>query len=349
MKSQIIRSIPTPLCICCQSRGTYLYRNLKDRLFDVAGEWHFKKCNNKQCGLIWQDPMPIEKDLHLAYKTYYTHQDTKLTKPNVIKKLLRNFFAHIKQGYLANKYGYLKNETCLFVKLIGFFLYIDPGRRSWVDSEVFYLPVKKDGKLLEIGFGSGEMLNNMQLKGWSVQGIDFDPNAVKNAKSKGLNVSLGSLTEQSYRDNSFDAIVMSHVLEHVHQPVEFIKECLRLLKSDGRLISITPNSESLAHLIFKENWRGLEPPRHINLLNSKNALKLLKQSGFSKIKVDTNIRGANGVMIASRYLKNENAYKMDFFVPLKLRLLGVLFQYTEWFLMKFHKSLGEELLIIAKK
>lgn len=349
MTNQTIRTKPAPLCTCCQSKGTYIYRNLKDRLFGVSGEWHLKKCNNKQCGLVWQDPMPIDEDLHLAYQTYYTHKDVEIVKPRAIKKLFRSFFLIIKQGYLANKFGYRQAQTNFIVRLLGNLLYLDPGRRSWVDSEVYYLPSKSNGKLLEIGFGSGEMLKGLQMKGWDVTGIDFDSNAVINAKKKGLNVHHGSLADQKYESGTFDAIVMSHVLEHVYKPSDLIKECYRLLKTNGVLVSITPNSKSLLHTLYKENWRGLEPPRHISLFNVQSALALFKQSGFTNSNVKTTIRGANGVFIASRYLKRENTYVMGAPVPLRFRLLGAVFQSTEWFLLKFNKSIGEELLIIAKK
>lgn len=350
MTNNLIRTKPEPLCKCCQSEGTYLYRNLKDRLFGVQGEWHLKKCNNINCGLIWQDPMPIEEDLGLAYQSYYTHQDSNTNiKRNCIKTFLRNIFLNAKQGYLATKYGYAEKQTSLKNKLVGYFLYLDPSRRAWVDSEVFYLNEKLNGELLEIGFGSGEMLKHMQQKGWVVQGIDFDPNAVSNALSKGLNVRLGSLIEQHYADNTFDAIVMSHVIEHIADPNQFVQECYRILKKGGMLVSITPNTASLGHKIYKENWRGLEPPRHLKLFNRQSINSVLELAGFNMIKITSTIRGSKGIMIASSALKHHDHYQLGSIASLKLRILGAAFQTLEWFLIKFKRNLGEELLVVATK
>jgi 2-polyprenyl-3-methyl-5-hydroxy-6-metoxy-1,4-benzoquinol methylase len=350
MTNNLIRTKPEPLCKCCQSEGTYLYRNLKDKLFGVNGEWHLKKCNNINCGLIWQDPMPIEEDLGLAYQSYYTHQDSNINiKRNCIKTFLRNIYLYVKQGYFATNYGYAKKQRSLINKLFGHFLFLFPGRRASVDFEIFYLPEQNGGKLLEIGFGSGEMLQGMQRKGWVVEGIDFDPNAVKNARSKGLNVRLGSLTEQRYADNTFDAIVMSHVLEHVHDPVQLLKECHRLLRNGGKLISITPNTHSFGHKLFKENWRGLEPPRHLNLFSNKSASKLLRLAYFNTIEITSTIRGADGMLIASAAIKNKGLYRMGVPANLSLRLWGFAMQLIEHFYLKFNRNIGEDLVIKVTK
>lgn len=348
MTNNLIRTKPEPICKCCQSEGTYIYRNLKDRLFGVKGEWHLKKCNNINCGLIWQDPMPIEEDLGLAYIKYYTHyDDNRKIKYNPIRFFLNNVYLNAKQGYWAVKYGYAEKSTSLIKKLLGYLLFL--GRRTSVDFEVFYLPAQNNGKLLEIGFGSGEMLQGMQQRGWVVEGIDFDPNAVSNALRKGLNVRLGSLSEQNYADNTFDAIVMSHVLEHVYDPINLLKECHRILKKGGKLISVTPNMNSFGHKVYKHNYLHLDQPRHLNLFNNLCIKSILKITGFNMTNVTTTIMGANGIMIASSTLRHQDNYKMGSVVSLRFRFLGIAFQFLEWFLMKFNKNLGEELLVIAVK
>jgi 2-polyprenyl-3-methyl-5-hydroxy-6-metoxy-1,4-benzoquinol methylase len=350
MTNNLIRTKPEPLCKCCQSEGTYLYRNLKDRLFGVQGEWHLKKCNNINCGLIWQDPMPIEEDLGLAYQSYYTHQDNNASiKRNCVKTFLRNIYLNAKQGYLATKYGYAEKQTSLKNKLLGYFLYLYPGRRANIDFEVFYLPVQNNGRLLEVGFGSGEMLQGMQQKGWIAEGIDFDPNAVSNALSKGLNVRLGSLAEQHYADNTFDAIVMSHVLEHVHDPLQLLKECHRVLKRGGKLISITPNTLSFGHRVYKQNYLHLDPPRHLNLFNNQSANKLLTLACFNTFKITTTIRDVSGTLIASSVIKNRGLYCMGEPADLSSRLWGFAMQFIEYFYIKFNRNIGEDLVIKATK
>lgn len=350
MTKNHIRTKPEPLCKCCHSEGTYLYKELKDRLFGVEGEWHLKKCNNTQCGLIWQDPMPIEEDIGLAYQTYYTHQDNAPTnKANFVKRVLKTIYSKAKRGYLFKKYKYHADAVNSIDILLGYLLYLYPGRRAVVDFEVFYLPAKPNGKLLEIGCGSGVMLKTMKDLGWSIEGIDFDPNAVNNASKKGLNVKLGGLIEQNYPDKSYDAIVMSHLIEHVPDPINMIIECFRIMKDGSVLVLITPNSNSFGHKVFQENWRGLEPPRHLNIFDANSIVNLLKFAKFSRLAIITTIRDANGMIIASDALKNNGSYRMGEQVTLTKRLWGVLMQMLEWTWLKFNKHIGEEIVVKAIK
>ncbi|MHB8938523.1 MAG: class I SAM-dependent methyltransferase [Thiobacillus sp.] len=344
-----IRARPRPDCYLCGSKGQPLYHGLEDRLFGVPGKWNLAQCPNSDCGLIWQNPMPVEEDIGKAYRSYYTHQDAATQKTS----LLRRLYQRAKQGYLAQKYGYYANDTSWLDRLMGLAFYCHPGRRADTDFEVFYLDAMKGGRLLEVGCGSGTMLKAMSERGWHAEGVDFDPNAVKNARLKGLAVHLGSLSDQGFPSNAFDAIVMSHVIEHVPDPYALLVECKRILKPGAILISVTPNTNSLGHRVFKINWRGLEPPRHLHLFNSRSSLKLAHNIGFKEAEVRTTIRDANGLMIASQSLYKRSLYQVVSYQmgspKLWTRLWGRAMQFFEWFSLKFNRTIGEELVLIAKK
>jgi len=346
--SEAIRTKAVPKCACCHSEGTYLYQNLKDRLFGVNGLWHLKKCNNSKCGLIWQDPVPIEEDLYLLYQNYFTHQDSH-EEIKSSRSIFEDIIQSIKQGYLANNYGYSHAQTSLLKKTLGYLMYLFPTRRAWVDSEVFYLPSVQNGKLLEIGCGAGNALKVMKSNGWDVTGLDFDQKAVNNCKEKGMNVFLGSLMDKRFDDNTFDAIVMSHVLEHVPDPKHLVNEIYRVLKTDGVFISITPNTKSLTHLIYKKNYLNLDPPRHLNLFNIDSSFLLLKDIGFKKVDIKATIRGFSGAFIASNHLKNNEIDHLSGKTSFWHKVFGKIGQLILCFLIKFDKNLGEEILIKAVK
>lgn len=78
-------------------------------------------------------------------------------------------------------------------------------------------------------------------------------------------VDLGDLLDIGLEAASFDVIVMNHVIEHVYDPVATLVECRRLLAPEGKIIIITPNLKSYGHEIYGEDWRALEPPRHLHL------------------------------------------------------------------------------------
>jgi len=337
----MIRTHSCPTCRICGSTGSYLYENLTDRLFGAPGEWNLRKCDNPGCGLLWLDPMPATEDIGKLYATYYTHEVRE--GRSLAKRLYRSAI----DGYLRRRYGY---ETSIpptgFDWLLGALLYLHPGARAEADARVMSLPAKPGGRLLEVGFGSGQTLRRMQSLGWDVQGVEFDPVAVNNALASGLDVHLGDVASQNFTEASFDAVVSSHVIEHLPDPERFLNECRRLLKPGGALVVYTPNSRSFGHYLFGRNWRGLEPPRHLHIFNSDNLPGMIRRTGYSDISCRTTVRGGN-VLMASRYLsRNPQNHTPPSGTN---RLLEEAAHYLSWAACKVNNKLGEELLLIARK
>ncbi len=340
-----IRTERRPNCYLCNAEGGVLYENLTDRLFGAPGEWTLKKCPNPECGLIWLDPMPVEEDIWKAYRTYYTHRSSLQAESSRLKKL----YQYVKQGYWADKYGYRNNAIPRWKKLAGSLIYLEPGRRASLDFSVMYLPYLPNGKLLEIGCGSGDMLKTMQDLGWETEGVDFDPKAVEQARSKGLTVQLGTLEQQSYPDDSFDAVTMSHLIEHVHKPLEVLRECQRILKPGGKLIIVTPNTEAYGHKRFSRFWLHLDPPRHLYIFTETSLESLTEKAKFSRVTVSTIIRDADNTLVASQIIKQEGKYTFGNPQPVPLKLWAKGLQIFEWLLLRFRPHMGEELALIAEK
>jgi 2-polyprenyl-3-methyl-5-hydroxy-6-metoxy-1,4-benzoquinol methylase len=326
-----IKTIEKSNCIACGSKGELLYEKIEDRFFHISGQWNFFKCKNQNCNLIWLNPVPVKEDIHIAYIDYYTHSNNAGAD-----SIIRKFYKKIQSDYLSAKYGYDNGEKKSFLKNI---LYLDPDRHEQTKYEVMYLENIK-GRLLDIGCGNGEFLSFMKNYGWDTIGIDFDTKAVEVAKAKKLNVKLGSLKEQNFTNDYFDAITVAHVLEHVYNPTELLAECYKLLKTNGKVIVATPNSQSLGHKFFKENWRGLEPPRHIHVFSPKSLFSVIQNSGFKKFKLFTIGRISRSIFMSSRGLNQKNNFS-----KFKARLFSTL----EWGLIKIKIKCGEEIIIIAEK
>ncbi len=334
-------------CPLCGSKGELLYHDLRDYLFNAPGKWNLLKCSNPECGLIWLDPMPMEEEINKFYEGYYTHEFYGAT--NMPNTWLRRIHRLVKNGYLALKYGYENKSTSILVKLFGLLAYLYPGWRALLDFRVMYLPAQLRGRLLDVGCGSGWFLKNMKDLGWYVEGVDFDPIAVENAKKIGLTVHFGSLKNQQYPSNYFDAITMSHLIEHVYNPVQLLRECYRILKPGGSIVMVTPNGESWEHSIFKDNWRGLEPPRHLHIFTVQSLRCLVEKAGFVKIKTSTTVRDANGIFISSKLLQCREKCAPSGFQLQSIRILGRFMQLLEWILLSVKPNVGEEILLIAKK
>ena len=150
-----------------------------------------------------------------------------------------------------------------------------------------FLAAQPGGKLLDVGCGSGERLEKMRRLGWTVSGIDFDAEAVRVARDRGLDVSCGTIPGTWFPTEAFDAVTMNHVIEHVPHPIELLEECNRILKPGGKVVLTTPNSSCWGHKLFEEHWRGLEPPRHLHVFCPSSIEQTLRRAGFGVVLVRT--------------------------------------------------------------
>ncbi len=337
-----IAAVPCPDCPVCGEPGKALYEGLQDRLFSAPGEWSLSRCGNHDCGLIWLDPMPEPRDIGKAYLDYYTHG---IGDPR--KSGLQRWIDGVVEGYLHHRYGY----DCPGSSAANFFwwlLYGLPGKRIDADFSVFWQSSKPGGRLLEVGCGSGAMLAQLKRRGWRVHGLDLDPSAVDAAKSRGLRVDLGHLSEQAYPHASFDVVVMSHVIEHVHDPRALLAEVRRVLAEGGQLVLLTPNNQSLWHRCFKASWMSLDPPRHLHIFNVATMQRLIREVGYQQSTVSTIIRDANGGFLGSCHIRQSGRHDMSQIPPFGARLLGRVMQWVEWGLHVLKPHCGEDLLVIAR-
>ncbi len=73
---------------------------------------------------------------------------------------------------------------------------------------------------------------------------------------------------------------LTHVIEHVHDPVDLLRECGRVLRPGGRMMVETPNAESSGHRLFGIAWHGLDAPRHLYLFSPTSLLVCAQKAGL---------------------------------------------------------------------
>ena len=315
----LVETNPRPNCPVCHAEGTPLYKKLKDRLFNTEGEWNMKKCS--ACKTVWLDPTPRPEEIYKLYLTYSTHYSS----GNEFVAKDRTFLNNVRQALLSHEYGYPYDGN----PLIRYIAYIHPGWKDTQAANIFYTPHTIDGLLLDVGCGNGSSMQMMEKKGWRVTGTDFDVEAVKEAKSKGLNVKLGELSSIAFPTGSFDAVMMNHVIEHVPDPLSLLKECRRILKKGGTLVMITPNAASRGHSFFKRDWRALETPQHLQVFSIDSLGELTRKAGFEDVEAFSSTQGAYYILESSYNLKRHNcAHREE-----NNTLLRKLWKHFTWFIL----------------
>ena len=253
---------------------------VRDRVYGVGGDWDLFRCGNAACAAAYLDARLTGEQLGSFYATYSTHSDPVLT----VSGAKRGFRQAI-EWFLHRNLGYRRPDASTATSVLARFFRLIPLLRHMASLRVFWLPYVANGKLVEIGFGNAQTLLQMHDLGWDVEGIEFDTVCVDKARALGLRVGEGDFLAQNYADGSLDAVVGSHVIEHVPDPGELIAAIHDKLAPGGRMVLITPNGKSLGCRLMGADWRGLETPRHLTIQTSGSLIRHAERAGFRTVKL----------------------------------------------------------------
>lgn len=138
-------------------------------------------------------------------------------------------------------------------------------------------------RVCDLGCGNGNLLTQLSRLGHQVIGVEPDPNAGEIARGKGHRALPGTAEElpEEIRNDRFDGIVMSHVLEHCLDPKLAVSNAVGLLAEGGLLIIETPNNEAKGLEQSGVLWPWLDAPRHLNFFTRKSLQSLCEAAGLS--------------------------------------------------------------------
>ncbi|HEX4599345.1 MAG TPA: class I SAM-dependent methyltransferase [Burkholderiaceae bacterium] len=256
------------------------------------GRWDMVQCRAGDCGLLWLNPRPVAEQLPRLYENYFTHEaEQPGPRSDGLRVHVRRAIQRSLLGYPA-RLGAAARALAAVVQLV-------PWYRTSALRELFWLPFSSRGRLLDIGCGNGAPMQRFIAAGWTATGIDFDAAAVAVARSAGLDARFGPLKEHAFPDAQFDVILMGHVIEHLADPAEELKECRRILKPSGCLVIATPNALSLGHRLAGRHWPGLDVPRHLQVFTPKSLTRMVAMAGFAPLEVRTHAGIAANWLMAS--------------------------------------------------
>lgn len=137
---------------------------------------------------------------------------------------------------------------------------------------------KGSKRILDIGCGKCEFIDLNPFKK-KVFGLDINPETVAHMRKKGFIIKVGDLTSNKgipYNKDSFDAVNLSHVLEHLDNPTKAILEIKRVLKNKGKIVIIVPN---FSFKRFHDDYTHKKPYTKMSLF------RLLNDNSFSEITI----------------------------------------------------------------
>lgn len=207
-------------------------------------EFEIWECKN--CTLRFTQNIPGQENIGRYYQSenYISHSDTS-------KGLINNLYHKVRKRTLVQKKKLIEKAT-----------------------------KKKTGNILDVGAGTGAFLNTMKNANWNCTGIEPD----KNAREKALELYHINLKEAeklySLPPETFNAITLWHVLEHVHELHKYVEQLKNLLSKDGKLFIAVPNYTSGDEKIYDEFWAAYDVPRHLYHFSPKAMQDLLNRHGL---------------------------------------------------------------------
>lgn len=232
-------------CLNCDATLDTLHSDIHDYEYGVPWKSSLVICD--RCGLVTQAPRIQPADIETLYPA--------------------NYHAHSGGTNARGLYWQLR-------KLL-----------SLVTLSDLLKQVKQSGRLLEVGCGNGSFLKlvaearpDLELHGVDIVDTGLSIDAT-------LNFHQGQLESIELSEKHFDAIYFSNLIEHVPDPMAFLKKCHRLLRPGGIVYGNTPDHLSIDRFLFGKYWAGYHYPRHTFVFDHHNLPELLRKCGYHQIHV----------------------------------------------------------------
>jgi 2-polyprenyl-3-methyl-5-hydroxy-6-metoxy-1,4-benzoquinol methylase len=154
--------------------------------------------------------------------------------------------------------------------------------RDYEDTRAYLRKAHPDrGRLLEIGCSMGFLLAKFREDGWAVEGIEPNRGYCEFIREyHGVEASPTILEDAARPANSFDVVVMLHVIEHVPDPLGTLREIYRVLKPGGTLVLETPRYDSLTFKLLRHRERSVSCDGHIYFFTTTTLREICRKAGF---------------------------------------------------------------------
>ena len=277
-------------CPLCQARRAVPWATIRD--YQKATDETFALVRCAGCGLIFLNPRPRGPALKRLYGADYgpyaedARENFRIFNP--AHGVFDRWKDRVKRDVFACALGYGAPDR------------LSAGRR--LAARCFTRRVLRvhyrlprwvpEGRVLEIGCGPGYFLTVLRDLGWQPTGLEWDAEFARRvSRETGIRVLETPESLEAVPDETFDAVVLWHVLEHVPDPVGTMREARRVLKRRGELRMEVPNALSLSATLLKPYSAGIAEPRHFFHFSPRTLALVLRAAGWTDFHIRTIPKG----------------------------------------------------------
>ena len=166
----------------------------------------------------------------------------------------------------------------------------EPNINNWLKETEFddkrrYDFVKEkiaNKNVLDFGCGIGGFIEMAKKSARNISGVELDRALQSSFQERGLNVFLNLKEAKEQGKKKYDVITAFHVVEHLQDPIEILKDLSELLTKNGEVVIEIPNSnDALLTLYESETFQNFTYwSLHLFLFNKKTVTELIKQAGL---------------------------------------------------------------------
>jgi 2-polyprenyl-3-methyl-5-hydroxy-6-metoxy-1,4-benzoquinol methylase len=136
-------------------------------------------------------------------------------------------------------------------------------------------------RYLDVGCSTGFVVEAARDAGWDATGLDLNPSAIEFGRGRGLDLRTVALEDAGFSAETFDAVSLFDVLEHLLDPVRTLRACERLLKPAGIVFLYVPNYDSASRLLMGRDAHFIWPTHHLNYYTPITISDLMEREGLA--------------------------------------------------------------------
>jgi len=278
------------VCPVCGGEARFRYA-LTDRYWEQPGSWDLHRC--RTCGHAFLDPIPGN---------------------------LGSFYDHWYEGPGWDRVRELQSGAGMR------FLHQMRLKRL-----IRYAPLTIRSEVLDVGCGQGIFLEEVRRAyGCAIAGCDTSDKGLADMSPeprRAIDFRKGEIGEVDFPERHYDMVVALHVLEHVPDAAEFVRQSWAKVKPGGILAVEVPHYDSIVRRIWGRWWSAHEAPYHVHNFTRDSMLRTLDDAG---VPAPTYIRSVplfpemtgTVVMLFKRLLVGDNIF---------FKLMRVFFWIWMWF------------------
>jgi len=259
-------NVVTRNCRLCESAGPHEAIAIREMMFGTREFFQYFCC--AYCGTLQILDAPEGDDLMRHYPSdYYSHNGS--TQPKIIQWLIGQ-----QDRYKLRKGGRLVGRAMTSPLPEGLSRVLLGGD---VMRMLNQLDIDRDARVLDVGCGSGALLDRLASMGFtSVYGAD--PFIAADAETaRGVPLMKRYLNEVP---GQFDLIMFNHSLEHIPDPVDTLGIACEKLAAGGICLARVPTTSSEAWTIYGSDWVQADAPRHMVIPSREGMALAAEKAGL---------------------------------------------------------------------